>query len=98
MEIRFHKRAISDAREIYQYYLAVSQDLGDEFWRELEESLERARQHPSRNHFDSLGVGLRRVNLKKFPVHFLYRVFDDYIRVTTVRHDRRKPSYGTSRR
>ena len=95
-EIRFHPKAPSEARELYDYYSSISEDLGNDFWRELLEALENARMHPERHHFDS--TGLRRSNLKRFPVHFLFRVFPAYIRITVIRHDRRDPSYGMKRK
>ena len=97
MEIRFHPAAISDARRIYQYYSDVSHELGDEFWEELEHFIESARLFPKRNHFDRLGKDLRRSNLKRFPINFLYRILEGHIRVTTVRHDKGKPNYGLKR-
>jgi hypothetical protein len=41
---------------------------------------------------------LRRVNLNRFPYHFLYRIAGDHIRVLVVRHHRRHPNVGLSRR
>ena len=98
MEIRFHPSAISDARKIYQYYSDISHELGDAFWHELEQFIEKARLHPTKNHFDLLGNDLRRSNLKKFPINFLYRILEGQIRITTVRHDKSKPSYGLRRK
>ena len=47
---------------------------------------------PDRYHF--FKADLRRVNLKRFPYHFRYRVVGDCVRVLVVRHPRREPDYG----
>jgi len=73
----------------------VSGKLGDEFWHELCAATANAQRFPERHHFDA--TGLRRASLKRFPVHLLFRVFPDYIRVTVIRHDQRHPRYGAKR-
>ena len=40
---------------------------------------------------------LRRVNLQRFPYHFLFRVAGDVVRILVVRHDRRLPTVGIRR-
>ena len=67
----------------------------DAFWEELMMFIEAARATPER--FHPSDGGLRRVNLKRFPYHFLYRVLPRGIRVVVVRHNRRHPHYGTGR-
>ena len=40
----------------------------------------------------------RRVNLRRFPYHFLFRIIgNDTIRIFVVCHDHRHPSYGLDR-
>jgi len=94
----YHPRVPAEARKFVTYYEGVSQELGDKFWTELSLAIAKACKYPSRHHFDQLGAGLRRSNLKNFPVHFLFRIFADHIRITTVRHDRCRPSHGIRRR
>jgi toxin ParE1/3/4 len=40
---------------------------------------------------------LRRVNLHRFPYHFLFRLINDEVRILVVRHHKRHPSLGTRR-
>ena len=40
---------------------------------------------------------LRRVNLRRFPYHLLFRVKTDTVRVLVVRRHNRKPSFGLTR-
>ena len=91
----YHPKAPSEARQFFQYYQSVSPSLAEEFWNELLEVVEIAREFPERHHFDS--TGLRRSNLKRFPVHILFKTFPTHIRITTIRHDRQNPSHGTNR-
>lgn len=41
---------------------------------------------------------LRRVNLQRFPYHFLFRIVGDVVRILVVRHHRRRPTVGIQRR
>jgi hypothetical protein len=41
---------------------------------------------------------IRRVNLKRFPYHFLFRIVDDSVRISVIRHHSREPSLGSERR
>lgn len=95
-EVLYHPKVPSEVREILAYYDEISGKLGDEFWIELREVLDYAREFPERHHFDA--SGRRRANLKKFPYHVLFRVFNSHIRVTVVRHNRRDPDYGARRK
>lgn len=88
-------RVPAEVREILRHYEDISPELGDRFWSELFAAIEYAAQYPERHHYDMLGVGLRRSNLKAFPIHFLFRIFPDFIRVTVVRHDQRRPGIGS---
>lgn len=94
-EVRFHASVPKEAREILGYYSTVSTSLGDSFWKELWGSIDYACAFPERHHFDA--TGLRRASLQRFPVHFLFKVFPKYIRITVLRHDRRNPGYGAKR-
>jgi plasmid stabilization system protein ParE len=92
----YHPKVPNEVREILAYYDEISEALGNAFWNELKEAIEHARKFPERHHFDS--SGRRRSNLKRFPYHVLFRVFNTYIRVTVVRHHRRNPNFGAKRK
>jgi len=80
--VRYHPRVPTETRGILSFYSAISKQLGDQFWNELTEAIRYAREFPERHHFDT--TGRRRANLNKFPIHFLFRIFPGYIRVTVV--------------
>jgi plasmid stabilization system protein ParE len=96
MTVVYHPAVQNDVNRILERYDAVSQELGDDFWDELERCIEATAENPGRSHLADRG--LRRVNLKRFPYHFLFRLLPGKIRMIVVRHNRRKPSYGLRRR
>lgn len=91
----YHPRVPAEVRGFLEHYDSISDDLGDSFWFELNEAIEYAREFPARHHFDR--TGRRRSNLKRFPVHLLFRILPGIIRITAVRHDRQDPGYGERR-
>jgi hypothetical protein len=95
-QVVYHPKVPAEVRAFLAYYDAISPKLGDAFWTELAEAIGYARDYPDRHHFDR--NGRRRGNLKRFPVHFLFRMLPDIIRITAVRHDRQSPGYGATRR
>ena len=97
MRIEFHKLVASDISRIMDYYEDVAgPQLGDDFYEELRAFFQKAADSP-----ESYAIregDLRRVNLERFPYHFLYRIVGDTVRVLVVRHHSRRPSLGTHRR
>ena len=97
-KVVYHPLVPGEIRDLIGHYEGISPALGDRFWDEIIAAIEYARRFPERHHFDAIGVGLRRSNLRDFPIHFLFRVFPTHIRITVARHDRRDPSLGLRRR
>jgi plasmid stabilization system protein ParE len=95
MEVSYHPKVPGEVRSFLDHYDRISGKLGDAFWAELTEVIEQARRHPERHHFDP--TGRRRANLKRFPVHVLFRILPTTIRITAVRHDKQHPSHGARR-
>jgi len=97
MRLEFHRQVASDISRIMDYYEGVSgPQLADEFYAELRAFFQKAADHP-----ESFGIrkhDLRRVNLERFPYHFLFRIVEDRARGLVVRHHRRRPSLGVHRR
>ena len=62
----YHPKVPAEVRAFLDHYDAISSDLGDSFWQELTEAIDRARDHLERHHFDR--TGRRRSNLKRFPI------------------------------
>ena len=96
MRLSLHPRVQHDVNAILRRYDEVSDGLGDRFFRELTDALKVVLENPQKGH--SVARGLRRYNLPSFPFHFLFRIVGDRVRVTVVRHHKRHPRTGTTRR
>lgn len=97
MRLEFHPLARSDISRIMGYYEeAGGAEIADEFYSELWSCLRKAVNSPEGYAIRERDI--RRVNLDRFPFHFLYRFVGERVRILTVRHHRRRPSLGTHRR
>jgi len=97
MRLVLHPKVYSDIDAIMAYYEEVAAtELAKEFYAELRHFMvEVAKRSKS---FAIRQRDIRRVNLRRFPYHFLFRIVDDTVRVLVVRHHSRHPSLGTRRR
>jgi plasmid stabilization system protein ParE len=95
--LTFHPRVAADVSRILSYYEDVGgRRLADEFYAELRSCFVQAAAAPESH--ASFAGDLRRFDLDRFPYHFLYRIVHDRVRVLVVRHHKRHPSLGVSRR
>lgn len=95
MKVVYHPDVQLDVSRILRHYDRINPKLGDAFWVELNVFIQRAAENPTHFHFDS--PGRRRVNLKRFPYHFLFRETGDGIRVIVVRGHKQHPDLGRRR-
>jgi len=70
--------------------------LAEEFYSELRQFFQNAANNPEAHSIRERD--LRRVNLERFPYHFLFRIVNDCVRVLVVRHHSRRPTLGIDRR
>ena len=97
MRVILHPKMHSDVDAIMEYYERVAgRELADHFYAELREFIVQAAERPES--FSVRERDLRRVNLHRFPYHFLFRIVGDALRILVVRHHRRHPSFGVHRR
>ena len=97
MRLVLHPKVYSDIDSIMDYYEDVATpELADEFYAELRHFMMIAATKPDR--FPIRERDLRRVNLQRFPYHFLFRIVGDAVRVLVVRHHSRHPAVGGTRR
>jgi toxin ParE1/3/4 len=97
MRLDVHPRVYSDIDKIMERYERVATwRLADEFYAEVRRLMVAAAKNPKR--FAVRERDVRRANLKRFPFHFLFRIVGETVRVLVVRHHRRHPSYGMTRR
>jgi toxin ParE1/3/4 len=90
MRLVFHPKVYSDIDQIMAYYEQVgTMDLANDSYAELRHFMKAAPVRP-----DSFAIrkrDVRRVNLHRFPYHFLFRVAGDEVGILVVRHDSRDP-------
>ena len=96
MKVVYHPSVQKDVNDILKYYDGISKTLADEFWEELMGYTASAAKNPGRAHLTKLG--LQRVNLRRFPYHFLFREVPGTIRIIVVRHNKRHPEHGLGRK
>jgi plasmid stabilization system protein ParE len=97
MRLALHSRVAMDIARVMRYYEEVAgNQLADEFYAELYSRFVTVTKTPEA--FTRHSGDLRRVNLARFPYHFLYRIAADHVLVLVVRHHRRHPNVGLSRR
>jgi len=97
MRLVFHPKVYSDIDKIMEYYEQVATpELADEFYMELRHCFAEVAGKPES--FSIRQRDIRRVNLGRFPYHFLFRISADAVRILVVRHHSRHPSLGIRRR
>jgi plasmid stabilization system protein ParE len=97
MRIIHHPQIRADLDEIMRHYeVASGQKLADEFHAEFDELTLVAAEQPEAYAIRERDV--RRVNLRRFPYHFLFRITENAIRILVLRHHARHPSFGARRR
>ena len=97
MEVIYHRLIQKDLREALDHYESEGgTKLADRFFEEAEAAAARVAINPQGFHFQA--EDLRRVSLKNFPYHFLYRNLGNTIRILVLRHDKRHPNFGLRRR
>lgn len=97
MRLEFHRQVASDVSRIMEYYENIAgPQLADEFYAELRAFFNKASESPQS--YAIRERDLRRVNLERFPFHFLFRVVNEQVRILVVRHHKRRRSLGRDRR
>jgi plasmid stabilization system protein ParE len=97
MSLEFHRQVASDISRILHYYEEIGEpQLAEEFYAELRAFFHKVDQSPQ--NYSIRERDIRRVNLERFPFHFLFRIVDDRVRILVVRHHSRRPSVGIRRR
>ncbi len=97
MRLVLHPKVYSDIDEIMGYYERIATpELADDFYAELRHYMKQAEERPEA--FSVRERDIRRVNLQRFPYHFLFRVVGDVVRILVVRHHSRRPTVGIRRR
>ena len=95
MKIFFLEAAERELRETRQWYEDQSRGLGDHFLTEVQGARKRIEDWPAA--WSSLGGGVRRCRLNRFPYGLIYIVEGDGILIIAVAHHHRQPDYWKDR-
>jgi toxin ParE1/3/4 len=97
MIIEYHPAVEAELKEIRNFYEDRSPGLGSDFIDEFERLVLRIAATPGR--WMVLESDTRRALMSRFPYVIYFRSIDpERIRITVVKHQRRHPAYGRSRK
>ena len=95
MIVEYHPLTASDLNRAVSYY--KRQRPGEELRAEVYETIALIRSNPLQ--FVIVERAIRRAFVHRFPYSVLFRVVnDETVRVLVIRHHRRRPGFGLSRR
>ena len=92
---RFLPPAEEEMTEAALFYEAESSGLGVEFLDDVQRVVDALRQYPESG--QSVGRGLRRALLQRFPFSVIYSEQRDAILVVAIAHQKRRPGYWRER-
>lgn len=99
MTLEFHPAVQRDFNEALDYYEAEGGiHLADRFESEFQTCIAAIKDGPSRFPFYQRSDCFRRVRLSSFPFLVVYRVNAASVRVILLKHERRHPRFGMTRR
>ncbi|MDZ7718644.1 MAG: type II toxin-antitoxin system RelE/ParE family toxin [Balneolaceae bacterium] len=97
MNLEYHPATVSDLNKAVRYYNKQRTGLGNELRTEIYKTIERIIENPYR--YFVVDKNIRRCLVRRFPYSILFRVVgSDTIRILVIRHHRRHPDVGLSRR
>ena len=97
MNLRFHRAVQTDVRQALEYFdREGGTKLGDRFFDEVQAAVARITANPT--HFGFFRDDIRRARLRVFRYHLLFRIKPIGVRILVLRHNRRHPDFGLSRR
>jgi len=97
MSLVFHPLVQRDINTALRYYDEEGgSSLGDRFYAELNGKLAEVEKAPAK--FPPISGVIRRANLQKFPYHILFKISRESVRILVIRHHRRHPQLGLTRK
>lgn len=98
MNLRFHPTVQRDINEVLDYYSEKSLTAADRFWDDLHARFHEIEENPHRFNLVQPVRGLRAARLRKFPYLILYYQDSRGVKITCVKHEKRRPLLGLFRR
>ncbi len=97
MDVIFHPLVQKDMSQVLSYYTCESGEaLADRFFDEAEIMVRKIADDPLK--FHPIDEFRRRANFPTFPYHFIFESRGRQVRITILRHHKRHPRFGMSRR
>lgn len=97
MKIEFLQPAAAELYEAIVYYHIQRQDLGLEFAKEVQDTIERIKQNPEAWTTISTSKQARRCLTNRFPYGIIYQIRKNTILIVAVMHLKRRPQTWQSR-
>ena len=91
MNVEFLEPAVRELYEAVVFYDIQRQGLGQEFAKEVEDTVERIKQNPEAWTTISPSRRARRCLTKRFPYGIIYQIRQDTLLIVAVWHLRRRP-------
>ncbi len=91
MNVEFLEPAVQEFYEAIAFYNIQRQGLGQEFAKEVENSIERIKQNPEAWTTAFSSQRARRCMTKRFPFGIIYQIRQDTLLIVAVWHLRRRP-------
>ena len=97
MRVEYHPLIEREIKEVVNHYNQSVEGLGDDFLDEFERQILNIVASPKL--WKEVENGVRRSLMRRFPYSIYFRIVNpDLVRVTVVKHQRRHPKYGSSRK
>ena len=97
MKLEFHPAVLGDYNEALDFYEGAGEQVVLRFEVEYRAALQALRVMPGRFPPYLGSKTFRRVRLRNFPFVVLYRVLPGSVRITVLKHERRRADYGLDR-
>jgi plasmid stabilization system protein ParE len=91
MNVEFLEPAAQEFYEAIVFYDIQRQGLGQEFAKEVEDTIERIKQNPEAWTTISSSKRARRCLTNRFPYGIIYQIRQDTLLIVAVWHQRRRP-------
>ncbi len=98
MTLDYHPAVQADFNVALDFYETAGGHLADRFEAEFYAAIAAIKSAPRRFPFYFRSTTFRRIRLKSFPFIILYRERLDGLRVTVLKHEKRRAQLGLSRR
>jgi len=98
VRLDYHPAVKADFNQAVDYYEAAGAHLADRFEAEFYRAIAAIKSAPRRFPFYLRSTTFRRVRLKSFPFVVLFRERVGGVRVFVLKHEKRHPRLGLSRR